>query len=651
MVETISISTITTSLHTHCMVTSLTYNSSPPSQPVFIHTVWSHPPPTTLIHHHNQSSYTLYGHIPHLQLFSSITTRLHTHCMVTSPTYNSSPPSQPVFIHTVWSHPHLQLFSTITTSLHTHCMVTSPTYNSSPPSQPVFIHTVWSHPPPTTLLHHYNQSSYTLYGHIPHLQLLSTITTSLHTHCMVTSPTYNSSPPSQPVFIHTVWSHPPPTTLLHHHNQSSYTLYGHIPHPQLFSTITTSLHTHCMVTSPTYNSSPPSQPVFIHTVWSHPPPTTLLHHHNQSSYTLYGHIPHLQLLSTITTSLHAHCMVTSPTYNSSPPSQPVFIHTVWSHPPPTPLLHHHNQSSYTLYGHIPHLQLFSPITTSLHTHCMVTSPTYNSSPPSQPVFIQTVWSHPPPTTLIHHHNQSSYTLYGHIPHLQLFSNVTTSLHTHCMVTPHLQLLSTITTSLHTHCMDTSPTYNSHPPSQPVFIHTVWSPPTYNSSPPSQPVFMHTVWSHPPPTTLLLHHNQSSYTLYGHIPHLQLLSTITTSLHTHCMVTPPPTTLLHRHNQSSYTLYGNIPHLQLFSSITTSLHTHCMVTSPTYNSSPPSQPVFIHTVWSHPPPTPGGGGGVDPIPCVSTHRISDPHSGPAQLLPPHVKQCSYPHGVRPQIPDR
>ena len=29
----------------------------------------------------------------------------------------------------------------------------------------------------------------------------------------------------------------------------------------------------------------------------------------------------------------------------------------------------------------------------------------------------------------------------------------------------------------------------------------------------------------------------------------------------------------------------------------------------------------------------GGGGVDPIPCVSTHRISDPRSGPAQLLPP------------------
>ena len=48
---------------------------------------------------------------------------------------------------------------------------------------------------------------------------------------------------------------------------------------------------------------------------------------------------------------------------------------------------------------------------------------------------------------------------------------------------------------------------------------------------------------------------------------------------------------------------------------------------------------------------GGGGGVDPIPCVSTHRISDPRSGPAQLLPPHVKQRSYPHGVRPQIPDR
>ena len=51
-----------------------------------------------------------------------------------------------------------------------------------------------------------------------------------------------------------------------------------------------------------------------------------------------------------------------------------------------------------------------------------------------------------------------------------------------------------------------------------------------------------------------------------------------------------------------------------------------------------------------PPT-SCGGGVDPIPCVSTHRISDPRSGPAQLLPPHVKQRSHPHGVRPQIPDR
>ena len=47
----------------------------------------------------------------------------------------------------------------------------------------------------------------------------------------------------------------------------------------------------------------------------------------------------------------------------------------------------------------------------------------------------------------------------------------------------------------------------------------------------------------------------------------------------------------------------------------------------------------------------GGGGVNPIPCVSTHRISDTRSGPAQLLPPHVKQRSHPHGVRPQIPDR
>ena len=38
-----------------------------------------------------------------------------------------------------------------------------------------------------------------------------------------------------------------------------------------------------------------------------------------------------------------------------------------------------------------------------------------------------------------------------------------------------------------------------------------------------------------------------------------------------------------------------------------------------------------------------GGGVDPIPCVSTHRISDPRSGPAQLLPPHVKQRNHPTG--------
>ena len=37
------------------------------------------------------------------------------------------------------------------------------------------------------------------------------------------------------------------------------------------------------------------------------------------------------------------------------------------------------------------------------------------------------------------------------------------------------------------------------------------------------------------------------------------------------------------------------------------------------------------------------GGVNPIPCVSTHRISDPRSGPAQLLPPHVKQRSHPTG--------
>ena len=63
--------------------------------------------------------------------------------------------------------------------------------------------------------------------------------------------------------------------------------------------------------------------------------------------------------------------------------------------------------------------------------------------------------------------------------------------------------------------------------------------------------------------------------------------------------------------------------------------------------------FASSVWNSIPNDVrcGGGGGVDPIPCVSTHRISDPRSGPAQLLPPHVKQRSHPHGVRPQIPDR
>ena len=35
----------------------------------------------------------------------------------------------------------------------------------------------------------------------------------------------------------------------------------------------------------------------------------------------------------------------------------------------------------------------------------------------------------------------------------------------------------------------------------------------------------------------------------------------------------------------------------------------------------------------------GGGGVDPIPCVSTHRISDPRSGPAQLPPPHTSSSA------------
>ena len=33
-----------------------------------------------------------------------------------------------------------------------------------------------------------------------------------------------------------------------------------------------------------------------------------------------------------------------------------------------------------------------------------------------------------------------------------------------------------------------------------------------------------------------------------------------------------------------------------------------------------------------------GGGVDPIPCVSTHRISDPRSGPAKL-PPHTSSSA------------
>ena len=40
---------------------------------------------------------------------------------------------------------------------------------------------------------------------------------------------------------------------------------------------------------------------------------------------------------------------------------------------------------------------------------------------------------------------------------------------------------------------------------------------------------------------------------------------------------------------------------------------------------------------------GGGGGVDPIPCVSTHRISDPRSGPAQLLPHTSSSAATPTG--------
>ena len=39
----------------------------------------------------------------------------------------------------------------------------------------------------------------------------------------------------------------------------------------------------------------------------------------------------------------------------------------------------------------------------------------------------------------------------------------------------------------------------------------------------------------------------------------------------------------------------------------------------------------------------GGGGVEPIPCVSTHRISDPRSGPAQLLPHTSSSAATPTG--------
>ena len=39
----------------------------------------------------------------------------------------------------------------------------------------------------------------------------------------------------------------------------------------------------------------------------------------------------------------------------------------------------------------------------------------------------------------------------------------------------------------------------------------------------------------------------------------------------------------------------------------------------------------------------GGGGVDPIPCVSTHRISDPRSGPVQLLPHTSSSAATPTG--------
>ena len=61
------------------------------------------------------------------------------------------------------------------------------------------------------------------------------------------------------------------------------------------------------------------------------------------------------------------------------------------------------------------------------------------------------------------------------------------------------------------------------------------------------------------------------------------------------------------------------------------HHHHQYTTITINTSPS---LSIHH---------GGSGGVDPIPCVSTHRISDPRSGPAQLLPHTSSSAATPTG--------
>ena len=78
------------------------------------------------------------------------------------------------------------------------------------------------------------------------------------------------------------------------------------------------------------------------------------------------------------------------------------------------------------------------------------------------------------------------------------------------------------------------------------------------------------------------------------------------------------------NSASFTL----PKAREQRKIMDSHHRYCSNSKPTHNSP------LSHCWW-------WWCGGVDPIPCVSTHRISDPSSGPAKLLP---------HGVRPQIPD-